>query len=374
MQIEEINKDREKFLTLVNENVDAELNKIGLEVINVNIRDITDESGYIEAIGRKAAAQAINQAKIEVAEADKNGAVGEANFRREKEVQVATQVAKSNMGKKQAERDQRVAVAKFEAEGIAGEADSQREKEVAVAEQSAKAETGKKNAEREQRVAVASFEAQAVEGENKSRANIADYNAQLAERQATAKRIGETAMANAARDVLLAEKERELAQLRKSELAQQEVNKEKMEVQAEAVAEQKRRVARGEADAILAKYQAEAAGLQKVLEAKAKGYEELLKSVGGDRNLAPTLLLIEKLESIVAEQVKAIQNLKIDKITVWDGGSGAHGESGTTAGFLKSLIGSLPPMQELAKQAGVELPSFLGKIADTSAKSGDGKK
>ncbi|HSM14856.1 MAG TPA: flotillin family protein, partial [Thermoanaerobaculia bacterium] len=69
LSIEEINQDREKFLELVTKNVGFELNKIGLEVINVNLRDITDESGYIEAIGKKAAAEAINQAKIEVAQA-----------------------------------------------------------------------------------------------------------------------------------------------------------------------------------------------------------------------------------------------------------------------------------------------------------------
>ena len=60
LSIEEINKDREKFMSLINTNVAEEINKIGLTLINVNIRDITDESGYIEAIGQRAAAEAIN--------------------------------------------------------------------------------------------------------------------------------------------------------------------------------------------------------------------------------------------------------------------------------------------------------------------------
>jgi len=89
LSIEEINQDREKFLDLVNKNVDMELNKIGLQVINVNIRDITDESGYIEALGRKAASEAINQAKVEVAEADRSGEIGQATANRDQEVQVA---------------------------------------------------------------------------------------------------------------------------------------------------------------------------------------------------------------------------------------------------------------------------------------------
>ena len=91
LSIEEINTDRERFLDLVNKNVNTELNKIGLEMINVNIRDITDESGYIEALGRKAAAEAVNQAKIEVADATRAGAIGEAPADREKEEQVELQ-------------------------------------------------------------------------------------------------------------------------------------------------------------------------------------------------------------------------------------------------------------------------------------------
>jgi len=81
--------------------------------------------------------------------------------------------------------------------------------------------------------------------------------------------------------------------------------------------------------------------------------------------IAPTLLLIEQMPHLVAEQVKAIQNLKIDKITVWDGGrAGAAGNSGATADFLSSLIGSLPAVHELAHQAGIELPAVLGKVKE----------
>ncbi len=214
LSIEQINQDRERFLELITKNVAFELNKIGLSVINVNIRDITDESGYIEAIGKKAAAEAINQAKIEVAEALKMGSIGEATANRAREIEVANQHAQGEAGMKQAERDQRVAVAKFEAEGITGEANANREQEVAIAEQRARTMEGQKQAEMEQRVKVAGLEAEAVEGENTSKAQIADYEATLAERRADAKRRGEVALANSARDVLLAEREQEQAKPR----------------------------------------------------------------------------------------------------------------------------------------------------------------
>ena len=370
LSIEEINQDREKFLELITKNVGYELNKIGLSVINVNIRDITDESGYIEAIGKKAAAEAINQARIEVAEANKIGSIGEATAVREREVEVANQTAHSESGKKQAERDQRVAVAKLEAEGVSGEAIAQRDQQIAVAEQQAKTVEGRKQAEADQRIRVAELEAGAVQGENQSRANIADSEATLEERRADAKRRGEVAMAEATRDVLQAERERERARLEKEQIVQQMIERQKVEIDAEAEAERIRRVAKGQADAVLAKYNAEAQGVQAVLEAKSKGYENLLRICDDQKHLAPTLLMVEKMPELVAEQVKAIQNLKIDKVTVWDAGKNDD-SPGSTAGFLRSLIGALPPMHELAHQAGVKLPDILGSVSarDTSART-----
>ncbi len=364
LSIEEINQDREKFLELITKNVGIELNKIGLAVINVNIRDITDESGYIEAIGKKAAAEAIQQAKIEVAEAVRMGAIGETTADREREIEVANQSAQSVSGQKQAERNRRIAVAKFEAEGVTGEAQAGREQEIAVAEQQAQMVQGQKQAEMEQRVKVAGLEADAVQGENTAKAEIADYEATLAERRADAKRRGEVALANSARDVLQAEREQEQAKLEKEQIVQQLIDRQKIEIDAEAEAERRRRVARGEADAILAKYEAEAKGVRAVLDAKAAGYGGLLEACAPQKHLAPTLLMVEKMPELVAEQVKAIQNLKIDKVTVWDSGQAGADGTGSTAGFLRGLIGALPPMHDLAKQAGVDLPGFLGTVED----------
>ncbi|MAX25152.1 MAG: flotillin [Phycisphaeraceae bacterium] len=366
LSIEEINQDREKFLDLVNKNVNFELNKIGLEMINVNIRDITDESGYIEALGQKAAAEAINQAEIDKSNALREGAIGTATANREKNVRVAEQTAQGAIGEKEAERDRRIKVAQLEAAGVAGEASAAREREIAVAEQTALAVQGKKEAESNQRVKVASLEASAVSGENESKASIADYEATLEERRAIAKRRGEVAMANAQRDVLLAEREREQARLEKEQIVLQEIEKKKIEIDAEAEADRIRRIAQGEADATLARYKAEAEGIQQVLMSKAHGYENLLRICGDRKDIAPSLLIIEQLPQLVSEQVKAIQNLKIDKITVWDSGangSEANGMGGSTSNFLKGLIGSLPPIHELAQQAGIELPEYMGKVS-----------
>ncbi len=374
LTIEEINKDREKFMKLINENVANEINKLGLELINVNVRDITDESGYIAAIGKRAAAEAINRAKVEVSQQERDGATGEALAVRERNVSVSREMAAGVQGQKEAEQAQRIAVAAMEAQAIAGEMQAKRDREIATAQREAEAAAAKKSAEQEQRIRVAQAEATAVTGENTSRALMAESNAKLLEIQAEAKRRAEVAAANSQQAILTAERERELARLAKDQLAPQEIEKKRIEIAADAEAEKQRREAGGAADAILARYNAEAEGIRKVLEAKADGYRKLVEACAGHPEVAPTLLLIEKLPELVAQQVKAIQNLKIDKITVWD--SGRHGESkngtlprGATADFLSGLVGALPPIHELAHQAGIELPGALGRIAKNGAET-----
>ncbi|VAX39064.1 Inner membrane protein YqiK [hydrothermal vent metagenome] len=255
----------------------------------------------------------------------------------------------------------------YEAEAVKGEVMSTRDLEIATAERDAETIAASKRAEQEQRIQVAAAEALAVDGENTSNAEIAESNAKLAEIRAQANQRADVARAQAQEAIMIAEREQELAALSKTELAPQEIEKQRIEIAAEAEAEKLRREARGEADAILAKYLAEAEGLQKVLEAKAEGYRKLMAACAENPQVAPTLLLIEKLPELVAEQVKAVQNLKIDKVTVWDSGRGSMADGkgttrGATADFLSGLIGTLPPVHELAKQAGIELPGALGKV------------
>ncbi|MFO0830714.1 MAG: SPFH domain-containing protein [Phycisphaerales bacterium] len=371
LTIEEINRDREKFMGLINENVAQEINKIGLTLINVNVRDITDESGYIEAIGKRAAAEAIQRAKVEVAQQERDGATGEAIATRERTVKVAAETASAAEGQKQAEQRQRVALAALEATAVTGEAESRKNAEIVQAQRLAETMVAQKQAQQEQRVKVAQAEALATTGENESKAKMAESNAKLAEIAAEARRRTEVAAAKAAEAILIAQREQELARLGKEQLASQEVEKKRIEIAAEAEAEKTRREAFGAADAIKARYNAEAEGVRKVLEAKADGYRKLMEACAQNPGVAPTLLLIEKLPDLVEQQVKAVQNLKIDKITVWDSGSPKAGGKGATADFLASLVGSLPPMHELARQAGIELPPALGKLredANTQAK------
>ena len=324
LTIEQINQDRDAFLELIQRNVGAEMRKVGLFLINVNIVDITDEADYIASIGKKAAASAVEQARVDVAEAEKRGAIGKA------------------------------------------EADQLRRTQVAAAD--AEAEKGEKAAEADRRVFVQEQEALAIAGENASAAEIARVNADLAEQEATAKQRADVATAQAEAEIQKALYQEEEQKLRASEIAREKVAKEQVEIAAEAEAERQRRIARGEADAILAKYEAEASGVQQVLDAKAQGYNNLVASAAGDPKAAATLLMVEKIEAMVNAQTEAIRNLKIDKITVWDSGNDADGNS-ATSNFVSSLVQSLPPIHDVAKMSGVELPDYLGSMTDDSNES-----
>lgn len=315
LTIEEINQDRERFLESIRKNVEPELNKVGLYLINVNITDITDESDYIANIGKKAAAEAINRAKIDVADQEKLGAIGESIALRDREVRVAENRAESEKGKKKADADRRIYVQGQEAE--------------------------------------------AVSGENLAKANIANSEAELTIKEAQARQRGEVAKRNALVEIQKAQYRAEQERLTAEDVVKQEIEKRKIEISAEADAERARITAKGEADAVLLNYQAEAEGIQQVLESKGAGYESLVRSCNGDAKAAATLLLIEKIENIVEQQVEAISNLKIDKITVWDSG---NGEGTSTANFLSGMVKSLPPIHDLASMAGVELPGYLGNV------------
>jgi flotillin len=360
LTIEQINQDRESFLDAIRKNVEPELNKIGLYLINVNITDITDESNYIGSIGKKAAAEAINRARVDVAEQEKIGAVGQSVAQRDQAVQVAQNEAESVKGKSAAHAEQRVFVQQQETRAAVGESEALRNKDIAVAQNLAEAVKGKKAAEADQRVFVQQREAEAIGGENTSRANIARSTAELNVQEAEARQRAEVAARDAEVQIQLAQARAEKERLTASEVVRQEIDRRKAEILAAADAEQTRLRARGDADAVRARYDAEAEGLRKVLQSKADGYRALVESCGGDARAAASLLMIEKIEHLVSAQVEAIKNLKIDKITVWDGGNGQGGSS--TANFASSLIKSLPPLHEVAKMAGVELPEYLGEM------------
>lgn len=309
MEIEEINNDRDKFLVAVSNNVEIELKKIGLRLINVNVTDINDESGYIEALGKEAAAKAINDAKKSVVEKDRDGEIGQANAQRDQRIQVAAANALAIKG----ENESKIEVAQSEALRREKEAESMRLATAAEAVQAAKAKE----------------------------------EAYIAQQQAEQTRAAlETATQQA--DVIVKAK----------------IAKEQAEIEAEAKAEVARRTAKGEADALFAKMEAQARGAQEILVKQADGMRELVNAAGGNADSAIKLILANNMEELMKIQVEAIKNIKIDKVTVWDGGSKGENGKTATADFISGIMKAVPPMGEMFNQAGMELPKFLGEKID----------
>ena len=366
MRIEEINRDRDSFLGRIQENLEPELEKIGLILINVNIKDITDESGYIEAIGRKAASEAVQQALIDVAQQERHGSIGVAEAGQEREIRVAQAEKQRDIGTAEASRERAVRLAELEKEKVIGERQANYEQESAV-----------RDAEREMRVRVAAANALAIAGENEAKASIAGANAELQVREAEAFQLGESRRRQADAAVreaqYIAEAKAAEAEGTKREAetrAQLEsvakAEKAKTIVAAEAEAERLRILARGEADAIFAKLDAEARGNFEVLAKKGQGLEQIVRACGGAPE-AFQLLMLEHIEAISETAAKAISNIKFDKVIVWDGGGaggdGAGSGKGGAAGFIKSMAGCLPPALQIMKDiGGVEMPEYIGKL------------
>lgn len=332
MQIEEINSDREKFLVNVSGAVEHELKKIGLKLINVNVTDITDENGYIDALGKEATAGAKNDALRMVAEKEKEGAIGQANARKEQRIQVAAANSEAQIGEADAQMKQRIQVAKADSE--------------------------------------------AVEGENNAKITVANSNADRRKAEAEAERIAMSAEkineAETLRASYEAQKNAELARAEKKKATQAadvivpaEIDKRRIEIEAEAEAERIRRIAKGNADSIYYEMEAKAKGMMEMLQKQAEGFNALVRSAGNNPNDAVKMMIADKITEIVKMQTEAVQNLKIDKVTVWDSMSG--GKS-STANFLSGMLGSLPPLNDIFKSAGLELPDYLkGKKSEEPA-------
>ena len=403
MRIEDINRDRDKFLESIQKSLEPELKKIGLVLINVNITDITDESGYIEAIGRKAAAVAIQQAKIDVAEQEKKGQIGVAEAERERAIAVANATKVREIGTREATREQAVKVAQLDKERLVGEQtakfeqdalvkDAERQQLIRIAELDRDQKVGEQKAaferesrtaeaDRDKRVRLAEANAKAVTGESAAQADVAAAQATLAVRKAEAFQLSETKKREAEAAVLeaqnramakaaLAEAEKIEAEKRAELEAPAKAEKAKVIVEAEAAAEQTKLAAQAQAAAIYAKLEAEARGQYEILARKGEGLRSIIDACGGAQ-AAFQLLMLEHMDALAEASAKAISNIKFDKVVVWEGGGGANGTSNTAA-FLHDMARMMPPMLQVMKDVGgVEIPEYLARL--TPEAPADGK-
>jgi flotillin len=362
MNIDQINRDREAFLQRVQHQLEPELLKVGLTLLNVNIQDLRDESGYLEALGKQAAAQAIQKARGDVAEQEKQGAIRVALAEREQSVSVAEAQKERDIGLQQATRERAVSIAAIQKEQTVGEQQAAFERDVAV-----------KEAERQKRIAVAAADATAIAGEADAQAKVARTQASLAVTRAEASQQSEIAQRTATAEIqrveneaqaraALARAERVEAERRAELEAPAKAEKARMIVQAEADAERVKIAAKAEAEATFARLDAEARGNLSIMEKKAEGLQKMVAAAGGNPDAAYRLLFLEQMPQVTETLAGAIANIKFDKVVLWNGGNAGNGTTSGVSGLVEDLVRVLPPLMQVAEEVGgVQLPGIFGK-------------
>lgn len=432
MDIEEFNSDRDKLKQSIQEEVEPELNKIGLSCININISNIDDEANYIVNLGKRAAARAENESQADIEEQEKLGAIRIAEQKREKETKVAetekqkaitisetlkdkeTQVAENDkeriikttetnnlkdieVARSIANRESEVADAKATLEINKAKAQFRQEQESAQAENEKEASVAEIESQRVIRIANAEKLAQL--GNNKAKEDVAKSEAELKIAQAeAAKKSGEAEVASLAE----VEKKRQITQkeieesrakateaaLKASQLVPTEIAKEKAILEAETVSEKAKREAKGKAEATIelakaeaesirikmeaeaqgqkAKLLAEAEGIKSKALAEAEGFEAMVKAAESNPAIAIQYKMVDRWEGIVEQQVKAVENIKLGNVTVYDGGTGAAGN------FVDSLVKNLVPSLGVLNE--MPLPNKIKEFLETGSEEVKNKK
>ena len=371
MTIEELNSDRDKFLSKVKDNIDTELRKFGLYLMNINISDIRDAANYIVNLGKEAESKALNEAQANIEEQEKLGAIKIANQIKERETKVAETRKDQDIAIAETKKQQEISVANADKERISQVAFANAEKESQVAKAEAEkriSASSRQTPKKESRVAELNSDMEikqaeaakkAAIGRNDAQKEVALSNAELAVTQANAdKQAGEAAAKSeaavqTAREI--AQKEVEEAKAKKVEsslkaekIVPAEIARQEAILQANAIAEKITREAEARAKATLAQAEAEAKAIQLKLEAEAEGkkrsllaeaegFEAMVRAAESNPAIAIQYKMVDQWKEIAGEQVKAFEHMNLGNITVFDGGNGG------TSNFLSSLVKTVAP-------------------------------
>jgi flotillin len=323
MKIEDINRDRDQFRSNIEHALEPELKKIGLKLINVNIKDLNDASGYIEAIGREG-----RRARGEQGEGRRRGA-GEAG----RHCRRAGEPGEGHRGRERGPhpRDRRE-------DGRARHGRARGRPRPRDGGRAAARPVLARHRDRRGRPGPPRRRGRRERGGHRGRgaaqARIAAANAELQVRQAeafeqgeTRKRIAEAAVQeaeNRARaKAALAEAERIENERRAALEAPARAAKAKEIVEAEAAGESRRIQAEAEAAATFAQLEAAARGEFEMLSKKAEGLKQIVEACGG-ADAAYRMLMIEHIPTLADKAAEAISNIKFDKVVMW-GGAGPNG-------------------------------------------------
>lgn len=353
MSMEEIFTEREQFKSRVSKNIAEELGQFGLKIYNANVKELRDAPGssYFDSLARKAHEGAINQARVDVAEAQRTGNVGEAQRVGEQNREIAkinaeTAVQKTIRDSEKAKAEAQLATAK-----------TGYDRDVTIAKIEATRKTEQRDEELRKTVEVkrAETELERLRASDVVKATIAREAKQQA---ADAKNYEEQARSNAA--LYSEQKSADANAYREKVAAEAKAFRVKTEADANYHAAAK------EAEALLVRQQKEAAGLA----AMAQAYGQLAQSLGGPAGLIQYMMIEKGVYTDLARaNADAVRGMS-PKMTIWNTGNpGGEGSGGSGMGgidSIRNMYQMLPPlMTTINEQTGVTLPEWqFGKLGE----------
>eukprot|EP01123_Difflugia_compressa_P004363 TRINITY_DN15764_c0_g1_i1.p1 TRINITY_DN15764_c0_g1~~TRINITY_DN15764_c0_g1_i1.p1 ORF type:complete len:485 (-),score=144.85 TRINITY_DN15764_c0_g1_i1:290-1621(-) len=400
MDIESINGNRALFSQKVAEHVGTELEKYGLVLVNVNFKDITDDAGVIEQMGKKAAEEVNSKTRNDVATAKKVGDVGEATQekerdsevalqRKEREVLVRLQDKEREISLANLKKEQQTEIAKAEAERDTKLKEQESLREIAInkaiteqaiqirkqnaAKEGSLAEASKNEAVwraeqlNDQKIKIAKSNAETTKLDNDYKAQVAISNAELAKIDAQAeikKKMAEIEISEAKLKLAEALAAQVLQEKKCTVLVEAEIERQRRVIVAQGIKEQEFLEIDSRARAVEAIEIAKARGIAAHLKAESDYIHEVVKGCGSADG-ATRYRLVDKVPEMAKYSAEAVQNIKFDKIVVWDKPSDYKSSDGknATANFISNLIGSVAPAGDLVKNVlGVHMEDYLGSI------------
>ncbi|KID85286.1 flotillin domain-containing protein [Metarhizium guizhouense ARSEF 977] len=337
MTMEEIFTEREMFKKRIFRNIQGELDQFGLKIYNSK-QELKDAPGsvYFASLSRKAHEGATNQARIDVAEAQLRGNVGEAKRKGEQEREIAKIQADTAVQK--TERDIERAAA--EARLMTQQTHLTRDVDVTRVEAQRALESKDEDLKKQVEIKRAAAEMERLRAKDVVQATIARESKQQAA-DAAAYEVTANARAN---------------QEANQRLADADAYKTRVGAEAENYAAQQ------SADASAFRQLKEAEGIS----AMADAYAKLAGAFGGPAGLLQ-YMMIEKgtyveLAKANAEAIRGLQ----PKISVWNTGASGAGEASSSdpTAAMRNVYQMLPPlMTTINEQTGITLPEWqFGKL------------
>ncbi|KAG0645919.1 Flotillin 1 [Hyphodiscus hymeniophilus] len=355
MTMEEIFTEREQFKKKIFANIQEELNQFGLKIYNANVKELRDapQSNYFESLSRKAHEGAINQARIDVAEAQRKGNVGEAQRVGEQN----REIAKINMETAVAKTERDSERSKAEAQLSTRKVHFNREVEISKIEAERAVESRNAELQKDVEVKRAMTELERLRASDVVKATIIRESKQQA---ADAAQYEEKARANAG--FFREQKAADAAAYKVQVQAEAALLAATKDAEAKLIRQQK------EAEGELVIQQKKAAGLS----AMAGAYTDLSQAFGGPAGLVQ-YMMIEKgvYTSLAKANADAVRGLN-PKMTIWNTGAQAGSEGGRAEGSsqggmdsIRNMYQMLPPlMSTINEQTGIVLPEWqFGKLA-----------